>query len=229
MGTLKSLTIFFPSLNDAKILPYLVCKADEVASKVANNHEIIVINDGSTDDSRQVLESLSKHYPKLRVVNHSKNLGYGGALKSGFKHATKDWIFYTDGDGQYDINELLNLVKALKTDIDLVNGYKLKRADNWLRKMAGDIYNLAIHRSLKLPIRDLDCDFRLMRRSVLEKIDLKSNSGAICAELIGKLNKVGATFAEVPVHHYPRKFGKSQFFTVRNLLRSLIDIVVMSS
>ena len=218
MNKLPNLTIFFPSLNDARSLPDLIKKSDICAQKVAKNYEILVINDGSTDNTAQVLRQLQKQYKRLRTITHNENKGYGAALKSGFAHAKFDWIFYTDGDGQYDPSELSLLVARVTDRVDVVNGYKRKRADHWIRVSIGWFYNHYAHAIKYLPIRDVDCDFRLIRRSAINKITLESNSGTICIELISKLHAKGAMFDEVPVHHYPRRFGKSEFFRFSHLL-----------
>lgn len=220
---IKSLSIFFPSLNDSQILPSLISKANITASNITSNYEITVVNDGSTDNTLEVLEKLKKKYKNLKVVNHKKNSGYGGALISGFKHSTKEWVFYTDGDGQYDPSELLLLMNKLDGKTDVVNGYKLKREDNITRKIIGSTYNLVLHKIYRLPVSDVDCDFRLIRKSLMDQINLNSTSGLICLELILKLKKAGARFKEVGVHHYKRQYGKSVFFNPKNLLKTLID------
>lgn len=225
MKKLTSLSVFFPAYNDAKILPYLVTRSHKVASKITSDFEIIVIDDSSTDNTREILVELKKRYSNLRFIHHKKNLGYGAALISGFRSATKEWVFYTDGDGQYDPNELLLLVKQLKEEVDVVNGYKLHRSDNILRKAIGSSYNIILHVLYDLPISDVDCDFRLVRRSLLNKISLTSSSGIICLELIIKLKKAGAHFAEVGVHHYKRPFGHSQFFKPKHVAKTIYDNV----
>lgn len=220
-----SLSIFFPSLNDAKSLPMLVQKATNVAQKVSNDYEIIVINDGSTDDTREVLTKLEKNFPHLRSIHHPINRGYGGALKSGFKAASKEWVFYTDGDGQYDPMELTFLFRQVNDDVDVVNGFKLKRNDSFVRTYVGIFYNYFLHHIYQVPISDIDCDFRLIRNAVLKKIQMRAKSGLICLELTLKLKKVGARFKEVGVHHYERKFGKSQFFQIHHLVKTLTEHV----
>lgn len=223
MKRLSSLSIFFPSLNDAQILPELIRKAVAVAKKVSNDFEIIVINDGSTDNTKEVLNELQKKYAMLKVVHHDKNRGYGGALISGFKHSKKEWIFYTDGDGQYDPGELSLLVEKLDNQTDVVNGFKIKRSDAKRRKILGSTYNKILHKIYNIPISDIDCDFRLIRNKCLKQIKLVSNSGMICLELILKLKKINARFKEIEVHHYPRKYGKSQFFKISKLFETLRD------
>jgi hypothetical protein len=126
-------------------------------------------------------------------------------------------IFYTDGDGQYDVRELHNLLACLKPNIDLVNGYKVKRADPWHRILIGAIYLRAMRWAFRLSIRDVDCDFRLFRRYIFETITLESRSGVICVEMAKKFEEAGFRMAEVPVSHYPRVHGRSEFFRVRHL------------
>ena len=167
--------------------------------------------------------------PFLRVIHHERNLGYGAALISGFKNAKKDLIFYTDGDGQYDVREMHNLLAQLKPNIDLVNGYKVKRADAWYRVVIGATYRQAMRWIFRLSIRDVDCDFRLFRRHVFDTISLESRSGVICVEMAKKFEHAGFRMAEIPVSHYPRMHGRSEFFRVRHVaytfkgLLSLVD------
>ncbi len=151
------------------------------------------------------------------------NSGYGAALRSGFANSQKQWIFYTDGDGQYDPREIVKLVGKISGNTDIVNGYKKKRSDNGIRNISGNLYNFLLHRLYKLPIVDIDCDFRLIRRSVLDRVDLKVSSGAICLELILKLQKAGARFTQVSVSHFPRQYGSSQFFKLKPVVKLIID------
>ncbi len=217
MKKLPELSLFFPCLNDAQSLARLISRADQIAKQVAIRYEILVINDGSTDNTSRVLARLQKRYIHLHTITHPKNMGYGAALQSGFSNARYDWVFYTDGDGQYDPSELKKLVERVTPSVDVVNGYKIHRADHWTRTVLGVLYNRVAHVITRLPIRDIDCDFRLIRRLALRDITLHNDSGAICIELISKLHTHGAKFAEVPVHHYPRRFGRSEFFRISHL------------
>ena len=223
MNKLSSLSIFFPCLNDAKSIPFLLKQTYQILPKITSNFEVIIIDDGSTDNTKEVLTKLRTKYKNLRTVRNKKPSGYGGALISGFKNAKKEWVFYTDGDGQYDPAELIKLVGELKGGIDGVNGYKLSREDSIIRKVLSFIYNQALRALYSLPIRDVDCDFRLIRRSKLAKIKLRSKSGGICLELVMKLKQKGANFVETPIHHYPRLYGESKFFKLANLIRTLND------
>jgi glycosyltransferase involved in cell wall biosynthesis len=161
------------------------------------------------------------------VIHHERNRVYGGALQTGFRHATKDLVFYTDGDGQYDIDELAILLPLLTDDVDIVNGYKRKRADKADRIVLGGIYKLLARMLFKLPIRDVDCDFRLLRRSAIQSIDLYLESGCICTEMVYKLHRAGCRFIETPVHHYPRQHGRSQFFTLHRVARTATDFFAL--
>jgi len=220
----SSLTVFFPAYNDAPSLPLLVEQVFETATGVAEDFEVVVVNDGSRDNTDQVLADLASRFgARLRVVRHVSNQGYGSAVRSGFRAATKDYVFYTDGDGQYDVSELPKLVEALHDapGIGLVNGYKVNRSDVFYRVWIGKIYLWTVRRLFRLKVRDVDCDFRLVKRSLLQGISLESSSGTICVELVRKLQDTGCGIREVPVRHLPRLYGKSQFFRPKNLIKSL--------
>lgn len=218
-----SLSIFFPCYNDWGTIGSLTAEAIFTAEKFTDDYEVILVDDGSEEKTQDVLNFLEKTFPQVRVIHHEKNRGYGGALKTGFREAQKEWVFYTDGDAQYDVRELENLIKGMRDDVDIVNGYKIKRNDPFYRVLTGKTYQYVSKFLFSLPITDVDCDFRLMRRSLFDKVKLNSNSGTICVEMIHKLSKAGARFTEVPVSHYFRASGKSQFFNFRRLFRVAID------
>jgi glycosyltransferase involved in cell wall biosynthesis len=212
------ITAFFPAFNDALSLPSLVDKTFSVLADLADDFEVIVVNDGSRDNTAAVLQDLvRKHGPRLRFVTHVVNRGYGAALRSGFEAASKDLVFYTDGDGQYDVGELPKLLALMTPDVGLVNGYKLNRSDPWHRKWIGGAYNRFARLLFGIRIRDIDCDFRLVRRTHLRNIRLESTSGCVCVELVKKLEMTGLRVEETGVSHYPRLHGSSQFFRFRSL------------
>ena len=220
------MSVFFPAYNDAPSLPALIRKTFATLSEHASDYEVIVVNDGSYDHTGEVLAGLAAEFsPRMRVVTHEHNRGYGGALRSGFAAATKDLVFYTDGDGQYDPAELANLLELMTPDTGLVNGYKLERNDPRHRIWIGNVYNAFARLLFRIRIRDVDCDFRLIRRSLLDEIHLTSTSGTICVELVRKLELTRWRVAEVGVHHYPRLHGRSQFFRVRSLAVTLTQLV----
>ena len=223
-GSPLSLTVFFPAFNDAESLRWLIPQTAATIRDLAQDCEIIVVDDGSTDPTPQVLEEMQRQFPFLRVVRHPRNLGYGAALRSGFASATKQLVFYTDGDGQYDVGELRALFARLEPGVDVVNGYKLQRADPLHRTVIGKVYQGLTKTLLRLKIRDVDCDFRLIRRPVLDAVSLTFRSGAICAELMAQIERAGFRIAEVPVHHYPRRSGPSQFFRLAPVARTIFDL-----
>lgn len=215
-----SVSAFFPCYNDAKSIGKMVRDVRGGLQARVDDFEIIVVNDGSSDESLNVLKQLSIEIPELRIVDHEVNRGYGGALQSGFHSATKQWVFYTDGDAQYDAGEITVCIDAVTPTTDVVQGWKIGRGDSWYRKIIGRTYHHAVKRLFRLHVRDTDCDFRLINRSILDKVTLASTSGVICVEMMHAFENVGARFVQVPVHHYFRPHGKSQFFRLPAIARS---------
>jgi glycosyltransferase involved in cell wall biosynthesis len=218
------LTVFFPAYNDSGTIASLVIAARRVAQTLTSDFEILIINDGSADDTAAIADELACTYPEVRVIHHAKNRGYGGALRSGFASASKELVFYTDGDGQYDPAELAALWAKLTDEVDLVNGYKISRSDPWHRIVIGRAYHHTVKLLFGFTVRDVDCDFRLMRRAIFERVRLEHNSGVICLEMMKKVHDAGFRIAEVPVHHFHRAFGRSQFFNVGRLARTALDV-----
>jgi glycosyltransferase involved in cell wall biosynthesis len=219
-----SLSIFFPAYNDAGTIASLVLLAHMTARQITADHEVIVVDDGSPDHTGTLLDELARHFPWLKVVHHERNRGYGGALRTGFATASKQLIFYTDGDAQYDPRELLALYQALGPDVDFVNGYKIGRQDPLHRIVIGRLYHWFVRSAFRLELKDVDCDFRLMRRQVFDKVTLTRSSGVICVELMKKVQDHDFRIAQVPVHHYHRSYGKSQFFNIPRIARTLVDL-----
>jgi glycosyltransferase involved in cell wall biosynthesis len=219
------LSIFFPAYNDSGTIASMVIRAIQAASELTPDFEVIVVNDGSSDATAEIADELARTYPNVRVVHHSKNRGYGGALQTGFRSATKEWIFYTDGDAQYDPAELAVLWASMTPEADLVNGYKISRSDPLHRIVIGRLYHHFVSRLFGLKVRDVDCDFRLMRRSIFERINLEKTSGVICLEMMKKITDAGFRIVEVPVHHYHRAFGKSQFFNFPRIAKTGVDVM----
>lgn len=219
-----SISVFFPCYNDQKSIVLLVEKAFFILRKITTNYEVIVIDDCSTDRSRKVLIKLKERYPELKTIFHEKNQGYGGTLQTGFSASSKDLIFYTDGDGQYDVSELPLLLSLMTEDVNFINGIKMSRHDPTYRIIIGNLYSFFARWLFWLPIYDVDCDFRLIRKELLEKIKLSCKSGAVCIELIKKAQKKGAKFRQVSVHHLDRRFGNSQFFRADRIFFTIIEL-----
>ena len=221
----KSISVFFPAYNDAGTIPTMIIRALQALPEVSDDYEVIVINDGSTDDTGRVLDEMSRLYPQLRVIHHSQPSGYGGVLRAGFAAAQKEWIFYTDGDAQYDSRELALLARAAADGVDVVQGYKIKRHDPFHRVVIGLLYQYFVKFAFKLSIRDVDCDFRLMRRSIFDRVKLESTTGTITFEMVKKIQDAGYRIVEVPVHHWYRQYGLSQFFNFPRVARTLIALI----
>jgi glycosyltransferase involved in cell wall biosynthesis len=218
------LSVFFPAYNDGATIASLVITALQSARRLTPDCEIIVVNDGSADATATIADELARIYPEVRVVHHERNRGYGGALRTGFATATRELVFYTDGDAQYDPAEMARLWDRMDESVDLVNGYKISRSDPLHRIIIGRVYHYTVKLLFGLKVRDVDCDFRLLRRSIFDRVMLEKNSGVICLEMMKKIQDAGFRIAEVPVHHYHRAHGRSQFFNFPRLARTAVDV-----
>ena len=221
------LSVFFPAYNDSGTIASMVIRAVKAASELTPDFEIIVVDDGSADGTAEIADELARTYPQVRAVHHPKNRDYGAALQTGFRSATKELIFYTDGDAQYDPSELAVLWAKMTLDTDLVNGYKISRSDPIHRIVIGRLYHYIVSLLFGLKVRDVDCDFRLLRRTIFDRINLVKTSGIICVEMMKKIQDGRFHIVEVPVHHYHRAFGKSQFFNFRRLFRTGRDLLIL--
>src|SRR5215216_5418342 len=219
------LSVFFPAYNDSGTIASMVIRTVKAASELTPDFEIIVVDDGSADSTAEIADELVRKYPQVRAVHHPINRDYGAALQTGFRSATKELIFYTDGDAQYDPAELAVLWAKMSPTADLVNGYKISRADPVHRIVIGRVYHHIVSILFGLKLRDVDCDFRLMRRAIFDRINLEKTSGIICVEMMKKIQDAGFRIVEVPVHHYHRAFGTSQIFNSLRIGTTAIDVL----
>jgi glycosyltransferase involved in cell wall biosynthesis len=220
----ESISAFFPCLDDEATIASMVTAACKTIEEAGADGEVIVVNDGSTDRSQEVLEELSDTQPWLRIVVHEHSRGYGGALLSGFAGATKQWVFYTDGDGQFDPTELALLVDQASADVDVVQGVRRRRAENPVRRLGGRVYHRLVVVLFGLKLKGFDSDFRLIRRSLLEQVELTERSGLIGIEMVRKFQDAGARFVRVPINHYPRLHGRSHRVRVASGPRASWDL-----
>lgn len=223
-GSDKGISVFFPAYNDGGTIASMVLSAILVLQSLTDDYEVIVVNDGSSDYTKEILDELEERYDPVRIVHHERNRGYGGALRTGFATASKDFIFYTDGDAQYDVRDLPALWEEMRDGVDMVQGYKIDRSDPLHRVVIGRIYHWMTNLAFGLHLKDVDCDFRLMRSSIFDDVCLESDSGVICVEMMKKIRDAGFEISEVPVHHYHRAYGKSQFFNIGRILRVARDL-----
>lgn len=225
MPKLSSVTAFFPAYNDAGTIATMIIRALQTLPQVTDDYEVVVINDGSTDDTARVLDEMAGRFSHVRVFHRDQPSGYGGVLRGGFASASKDWIFYTDGDAQYDARELALLAGAITEGVDMVNGYKIKRHDPYHRVLIGLAYQYFVKFLFGLTIRDVDCDFRLMRRAIFDGVTLESTTGTITFEMVKKIQDAGFRIVEVPVRHWYRQYGQSQFFNFPRVARTLVALL----
>ena len=203
---LSELTVFFPCFNEQENIPHFVAEAMEVLPNIAKKFEILIINDGSIDSTRRVAKKLAEQHKQVRLISHKVNRGYGASLRTGFRKATYQWVFFTDGDLQFKLHQLQSFIPHAK-NFDAIIGYRKKRADGFSRHRNAMLYKLYVDLLFRLHVRDIDCAFKLFRKNVIDQISLESSGAFISSEILYKLKKKKVKFKQIPVNHYPRKFG----------------------
>lgn len=201
------ITIFFPCYNEEQNVERVTREALEIAAQISNDFEIIIINDGSQDRTGEIANHLAEQNPAVRVIHHKVNKGYGAALQTGFKNATKELVFYTDGDGQFKIEEITKLLPFIDK-YDIVSGYRLKRLDPFIRKVNAYLWGALVNALFKIKVSDVDSAFKLYKRKIFDEITLTSQGALIDTEIIVKARAKGYTITEVGVNHYPRIAGE---------------------
>lgn len=227
----RSVSVFFPCYNESENIERVVVKAVEVMEKVCGDFEVIIVDDGSSDGTREISDRLARSIEQVRVIRHETNSGYGSALQSGFRGATKELVFYTDGDGQFDISELPGLL-GLIDECDIVSCYRLDRKEGFIRKLNAFCWGKLVCFVFGIKIRDIDCAFKLFKRSIFDNIIMQSTGALIDAEILARCVKKGYKIVQRGVHHYPRVAGSSTganisviFRAFKELLRLRKDIV----
>jgi len=221
---LEQLSVFFPAYNEEENVPIVVEKALEVLPQVADEYEVIIVNDGSQDRTGEVAEELARAHPCVRVIHHQRNLGYGAALRSGFRAARYPWVAFIDSDGQFDFADIERFLPFTQS-ADLILGYRLQRADSAIRRLYTFGWALIPRLLLGLDVKDYSCGFKLIKKSVIEAVEpLQGEEKVYQIEFLVKAKRKGFRFAEVGVHHYPREFGKQTGASLKVVFRSIREM-----
>ena len=216
----------FPLYKDSLTVEKMIIKSLKICKKITNNYEIIIVDDGCPELSGLYAKKFAKKNKKIKVIFHKKNLGYGSALKTGFKNCKKKWIFQTDGDAEYDVNDLKKLTKFTK-DSDLIITYRLKKKYNTSRILISWIYNVILRTIFFTKFKDISTGSRLLKKTLFKKIKLSSNSPFVGAELAIKSKYNGFKVSEVGIHTYPRTFGSGSSVSLKNILLTILDMIKM--
>lgn len=230
MATNRSyeLSIILPALNEEENIERAMTAATKVADRLCARHEIIVVNDGSTDRTAEIVRAAGEVDPRIRLVSHEKNQGYGHALRSGFEAATMDLVFFTDADNQFDLEELEMFLPSIE-HADVVAGFRYNRQDPFVRRVFAKGWNAIVRVLFFAPVRDIDCAFKLFRREVFEDVELEAMGAMVSTELMVRIARKGKAVVEIGVTHYPRTAGKARGADPRVILRALVELRRMYS
>jgi glycosyltransferase involved in cell wall biosynthesis len=219
----QSLTIFFPCYNEEANVERVTLAALDAGRKLVSDLEVIIVNDGSRDRTGEIADRLAAEHPEVRAVHNHPNQGYGGALQAGFRAATKDWIFYTDGDGQFDFNEIPRLLPLLDR-YDIVSAYRLDRKDPPLRKLNAWCWTTLVNLLFWMRVRDIDCAFKIYPRRLFQQIDMRSKGALIDTEILAKAKYLGYTIGQIGVHHYPRTAGSQTGANLKVIAKAFYEL-----
>ena len=218
------LSVFFPCYNEAENVEPLARKTVAVLEPLVSDWELILVNDGSRDKTGEVIDRLGAENPRIRPVHHAKNGGYGAALRTGFRTACKEYVFFTDGDGQFDVREIETLL-ARRDEADILCGYRQHRRDQWIRKVNAACWSWLVKRMLRFRCRDVDGAFKLFRRDIFDRVEMKSTGAMISAEILARAHHAGFTMIDIPVTHLPRTAGHPTGANLRVILRAFKELV----
>jgi glycosyltransferase involved in cell wall biosynthesis len=221
-----SVSWVLPAFNEEVNIGLALTRAREVAENLFVEHEVIVVDDGSTDRTAAIVAEAANEDPRIRLISHGRNLGYGEALRTGFRNCTKELVFLTDADNQFDCGELIRFLPWID-QVDVVAGYRLRRRDNFARRLNANVWNALVRMLFYVPVRDIDCAFKLFRSSVFERIDLTSVGAMLNTELMVKVARSGVSVVEVGVMHYPRTAGQARGANPRVILRAFYELFRM--
>jgi glycosyltransferase involved in cell wall biosynthesis len=219
-----SISVFFPCYNEQDNIRRVYESASKVLRNTGLDHHLILVDDGSRDQTPQIADAIAAADPRVTVVHHPKNLGYGAALQSGFRAANRTLVFYTDGDGQFDMNELPPLLPLMR-QYDIVSCFRLNRREGRLRKINAWCWTRFVCLLFRMKIRDINCAFKLFRRSVFEDIEMRSTGALINAEILARATRRGFRIAQAGVHHFPRDGGRSTGSNPKVIFRAFWELL----
>ncbi len=217
------LTIFFPCYNEEANVERVTRQAVAVGRRITSDLEVLIVNDGSRDRTGERADELAAEIPEVRAVHNRPNRGYGGALQRGFREATRPWIFYTDGDGQFDFEELPGIVPLLETH-DIVSCYRENRQDPLLRKLNAFAWSTLVNLLFGIGLRDIDCAFKIYPKSFIDRIELHSQGALIDTEMLAKARAHHLTIAQRGVKHLPRTAGQQTGANLKVILRAFREL-----
>ena len=220
---LTSLTLFFPCYNETENVEEMIRQAVQVGEDYGIDYEVLVVDDGSRDDSGEKIRKWSAKNPRVKLVQHEANRGYGAALRTGLSSATKDLIFLTDGDNQFQLSDIEKLFSKID-GCDVVAGFRIVRQDKPYRRLQGFLWTQLNRTLFHLPVRDVDCAFKLFRRKCLQGLELESNQLLIHAEILARLKKKGFKIEEIGIPHHPRRAGQANATHPSRILKTFGEL-----
>ena len=227
---LAGLSFFFPARNEELNVQPSVSRALEVLPASADRLEVTIVDDGSTDRTGEIADTLAREDARVRVIHHMPGRGYGGAVRAGLAGATQPFVAFTDGDLQFDVGDFGRLADAMAPGVDAVIGYRIKRADPWRRLVIAGVYNLVIRILFAGGWRDVDCGFKLFRTDVFARVPLervRSNGAFFSAELLINLRAGGIVTLEVGLPHHPRLHHEPKGAPPRVIVRAIRDLLLL--
>jgi len=215
--------VFYPCYNEEANVENTTHAALKTLRRISDDFEIIIINDGSKDRTGEIANGLAQSHEEVRAIHNDPNLGYGGALQRGFHEATKSWVFYTDGDGQFDFEEIDKLIPLLGQH-DIVSAYRIDRKDPLLRKINGFCWTTLVNILFWQWLRDIDCAFKIFPRQLFDEIEMKSSGALIDAEILARAKRHGYSIGQVGVHHYQRIAGEQTGANLGVIVRAFKEL-----
>lgn len=229
MSTAKhrmSLSVFFPCYNEEENVERVTRAAIKACDRLVDDYEVIIVNDGSKDRTGEIADRLAAEHPRVRAVHNRPNRGYGGALQRGFREAKKEWVFYTDGDGQFDFEELEKVLPLAAKDA-IVSPFRMNRQDAWNRRLNAWCWGRLVNLLFNMRVRDVDCAFKLYPRELFDRIEMHSTGALIDTEVLARARRIGYRIIQLGVHHYPRTAGQQTGANLRVILRAFRELLIL--